>query len=247
MKQVADGVFALELEMNLSGRSRVIHPVLITGAEGAALVDAGLPGQLDDLRREVAAAGADFGDIRRVVLTHQDIDHIGALPEVVGALEGDVEVLAHEDDRPYIEGERTPIKLSPEQLARMVSSLPGDERRRMESLLASPPSARLTRTISDGEVLPVHGGIRVIHTPGHTPGHISLFLEGARVLISGDELNVEDGELVGPAEGATPDMERALASLAKLAPCDVEYVICYHGGVYGPGARERISALAEGR
>jgi len=84
----------------------------------------------------------------------------------------------------------------------------------------------------------------VIHTPGHTPGHLSLFVKKAKLLIAGDELRVEEGESVGPNESATPDMESANASLRKLTDYQIDYVVCYHGGLYGPNARERIAELS---
>jgi glyoxylase-like metal-dependent hydrolase (beta-lactamase superfamily II) len=110
--------------------------------------------------------------------------------------------------------------------------------------LSIPPSGKVDRTLNDGEELPLHGGIEVIHTPGHTPGHLSLFVEKAGLLIAGDELRVEEGELVGPSEWATPDMERANASLRKLLDYRIDYVLCYHGGLYGPDASERIAQLS---
>jgi len=81
-------------------------------------------------------------------------------------------------------------------------------------------------------------------TPGHTPGHVCLYIKSHRLLIAGDQLRVEDGFLVGPAEMYTPDMPTALKSLTKLADFDIDSVICYHGGLYGPNASSRIAELA---
>ena len=106
------------------------------------------------------------------------------------------------------------------------------------------PTAKIQRALVDGEILPLYGGIEVIHTPGHTPGHICLYLKSYRLLIAGDELRLEDGVLVGPVEAHTFDMPQALQSLKKLAAYDIETVICFHGGVYGPDAAGRIAELA---
>lgn len=88
------------------------------------------------------------------------------------------------------------------------------------------------------------GGMVVIHTPGHTPGHISLFLPADHLLIAGDALRVEDGELEGPSPKATPDMSRATASLRKLLAYPIDRVFCYHGGLSKPGALARLWELA---
>lgn len=230
--------------MNLTGQERIIHPVLLWDSEGATLVDTGMPGQLDVLSKEIEAAGVSLGDIRRVILTHQDLDHIGGLPEVLRAVGDGVEVWAHEEDKPYIEGDKTPIKMNRERMTQMMESMPEAQKRQIEQILSNPPSGEVDRNLEDGEELPIYdGGVEVIYTPGHTPGHFSLFVRQEKLLISGDELRVEDGELVGPSESATPDMETANASLSKLANREIDRVICYHGGYYDRNVSERIEEL----
>jgi glyoxylase-like metal-dependent hydrolase (beta-lactamase superfamily II) len=84
----------------------------------------------------------------------------------------------------------------------------------------------------------------VIHTPGHTPGHISLFIPAERLLISGDALRTENGDVVGPHPPATPDMPLAIASLKKLLDYPIDRVLSYHGGLSKPGALAKIRELA---
>ena len=96
------------------------------------------------------------------------------------------------------------------------------------------------RALADGEELPYGGGIVVIHTPGHTPGHMSFFLPADHLLISGDALRVESGVLEGPNPKVTPDLSLAAASLRKLLGYPIDRVLCYHGGLSGPGALARL-------
>ena len=242
--KIGENIQALELHMNLTGQSSVIYPALLWDSDGATLVDTGLPGQLDAIRRGIENAGVDFQSIDRIILTHQDVDHIGGLTEILRAREGKIEVLAHEEDKPYIEGDKPLIKMNRERLAQMMDALPEPQRQQLDRIFSAPPSGKVDRTLRDGEQLPLHGGIEVIHTPGHTPGHLSLFVEKAKLLIAGDELRVEKGELVGPSERATPDMEKANASLRKLTVYPIDYVLCYHGGLYGPNVSEKIAELS---
>ncbi|MCL6454335.1 MAG: MBL fold metallo-hydrolase [Alicyclobacillus sp.] len=235
---------ALELTMDLGGSRSSIYPVLLWDEQGAVLVDTGMPGQLDAIRQAVEAAGVRFADIRHIILTHQDIDHIGSLPELVEALDG-VEVWAHNDDVPYIQGERPLMKMNRDRMEKLFEQLPEDRKEMAMRILDHPPHAHVDHILHGGETLPFHGGVQVIHTPGHTPGHISLFVPSEGLLISGDELRVVDGELEGPAEGATPDMAQALKSLGKLVPFDVRTVICYHGGTFDRNPAQRILALHE--
>ena len=126
--KIGENVEALELPMNLTGQSSVIYPALLWDSDGVTLVDTGLPGQLDALRREIENAGVDFESISRIILTHQDVDHIGGLPEILRDREGEIEVLAHEEDKPYIEGDKPLLKMNRERMAQMMESLPESQR-----------------------------------------------------------------------------------------------------------------------
>ena len=68
----------------------------------------------------------------KVILTHQDLDHIGGLPEILRSSDHKVEVLAHKEEKPYIQGEKPLIKLNPEQMAKRMKSLPEELRKQME-------------------------------------------------------------------------------------------------------------------
>ena len=233
----------LKLDVNVFGTLRRIHPVLLWDSESATLVDAGYPGETEMLRQAVEAAGVSFGQIRRILVTHQDWDHIGTLPELLNTY-GDMEIFAHLVEKPYIEGRLPNPKWTPQKISERIASLPLEFRAKGAATFAHLPTAAVHRTFNDADVLPFYGGIRVIHAPGHTPGHVCFFLPRFHLLIAGDELRVEDNELVGPNPEFTPDLPTALASLKKLTSGDVDWVLCYHGGLYGPGAARRIAELA---
>jgi glyoxylase-like metal-dependent hydrolase (beta-lactamase superfamily II) len=206
------------------------------------LVDAGFPDQLHQIREAMGTAGVPFDRLDKVIITHQDIDHIGSLPDIVRESSHKVEVLSHEEERSYIEGRKPLIKMN--RMSKMLVSLPEEQRQWMEALFANPPKASVDTAVADEEVLPYCGGITVIFTPGHTPGHICLYLNQSKILIAGDALVAVDGELRGPNPQATYDMDAALKSLKKLTQYDIETVICYHGGVYRDSANERLTELA---
>jgi glyoxylase-like metal-dependent hydrolase (beta-lactamase superfamily II) len=243
---IAANVEALDLPMQLTGAPSSVHPTLVWDEEDAVLIDSGFRGQLEQLRAEVEGVGLTLARLTKLIVTHQDIDHIGGIDPLL-AEEGDhIEVLAHELDRPYITGEKRLLKADPErmaQLAERLTSLPEEQRQAMIDAFEN-TKARVDGTVSDGERLPWCGGITVIHTPGHTPGHICLYLEASRVLVAGDALNVWDGRLVGPSPQSADDIGQAVASLQKLAPYEIETVVCYHGGPYTGDVNARIAELA---
>jgi glyoxylase-like metal-dependent hydrolase (beta-lactamase superfamily II) len=215
----------------------VVHPTLTWDDDTVVLVDAGFPGQLQQIRRAMDGAGMSLDRLDKVIITHQDIDHIGSLPDIIRETSHKVEVLSHEEERPYIEGRKPLIKMNRERLSKRLVSLSEEQRQRMEALFANPPMASVNTVVADEEVLPYCGGITVIFTPGHTPGHICLYLNQSKILVSGDALVVADSELRGPNPQATYDMDTAVKSLQKLTRYDIETVICYHGGVYRDGTR----------
>jgi glyoxylase-like metal-dependent hydrolase (beta-lactamase superfamily II) len=241
---IATGVATIELEVRLGKNPLIVHPTLLWDSESVVLVDTGTPGQLPAIRKGMADAGVAFGQLRMIILTHQDLDHIGSLPELIDAVDPVPEVVAHELAKPYIEGARPLLKMDPDRVGAMLASLPQEQRRGMEAVLRAPPRARVDRVVVDGDELDVCGGITIVATPGHTPDHMSLYHRRSKTLIAGDALTVEAGELYGPRPGVTHAMDTAIASLAKLTTLAVEAVICFHGGVFLGNANERIKELA---
>lgn len=238
-----NGLEVLEVAMRFGANESLIHPLLFWDErEGATLVDTGVPGSHVAIGGHLERLGLGWKDIRRIILTHQDIDHIGGASAIVEA--SGAEVLAHPDDIPYIQGEKRILKMDPKRVEAMVQSLPDGERERVRAFLTTLPKVRVTRPLADGERLPYRGGVTVIHTPGHTPGHVSLFLSRDRLLVAGDALRVEKGRLEGPSPQATPDLPQAIASLRKLLDLPIERVLCYHGGLASTGVRERLTELA---
>ncbi len=112
MVKTASGFAMLDIAANILGMSQVIHPTVIWDQEMVILVDSGFPGQAAQLREAMEKAGIPFERTNMVILTHHDIDHVGSLEAIRRELPGPVTVLAHEDEKPYIEGEKTPLKVA---------------------------------------------------------------------------------------------------------------------------------------
>jgi glyoxylase-like metal-dependent hydrolase (beta-lactamase superfamily II) len=243
--KIADGVEMLELEMNMMGHQSTINPTLLYDEDHAILVDVGMPGQLEAIQTAVQKTGVQFENIDAVILTHQDVDHVGSIQDVLKALGKPVDVYAHASDKPYIEGEKEPIKMNRERVTQMLQNLPEDVRKQAEAIFLNPPTAKVTKTVSDGDILPFFGGIKVIFTPGHTPGHISLYHQSTKTLITGDATVSQDGKILGPNQQATPDMNEALKSQKKFTAFDISKVICYHGGLCDDNVNEQFRKLTQ--
>jgi glyoxylase-like metal-dependent hydrolase (beta-lactamase superfamily II) len=246
--QVASGVEMLELSAELMSGPGLLCPALLWDREGAVLVDAGLPGMAGQFLEAIKAAGVAPHQIVAIVITHHDLDHIGSLGELRQTLTQRVEVLSHPEEVPYIQGERPPIKMSPkmvEQMREQMKTLPEERRRAMMSMMESMRSQKniVDRTLADGEILPYCGGIQIIYTPGHTPGHICLYHIPTKTLIAGDSLFIEEGRLAAAPAFINADAPLALSSLKRLTQCDIANVIAYHGGLFQDSPNTKIAEI----
>ncbi len=241
--KITEGIYMLEISANVIGMQSVINPSLIWDGLSALLVDAGFPGQLNQLRKAVEEEGVPFNSLRRIVLTHQDIDHIGSAAAIVKELKGDCEVLSHEAESAFIEGRRKPVKIAQleENLEHLDKHLKILHEKMSEGFRLS--AVHVDKTLADGDELPYCGGITVLHTPGHTPGHICLYSEKQKLLIAGDMFAVSEGQLFPSKLSANLDPSESLKSMEKLMEYDIEQVICYHGGLYSGKVNKRIEEL----
>jgi len=239
----------LELPANLMAEGpNTIHPTLIWDNNTVILVDTGYPGQLQNICKEMTQLGVSFDRLDKIIITHHDMDHIGSLSALLKESTHKIEVIAHKEEKPYIQTELPPIRMT--QLETLLNTLPEEKCKEVkmlyENLKASYKNfkANVDTTVTDGEKLPYCGGITVIFTPGHTKGHISLYHNQSKTLIAGDILFVDNGLLVPAPDIVTVDKNLAFESLLKLTQYDIKRVICYHGGHYNDNVNYRIAELA---
>jgi glyoxylase-like metal-dependent hydrolase (beta-lactamase superfamily II) len=233
--RIASGVYVLTIPRSPQEAGSYLNLTLIVDEEnGTTLVDAGLPDQTEAIGAALVEAGIGVRDLRRIIFTHQDLDHGGSGAALVR--QSGARVLAHSADAPYIEGRLRPLKPTPKML---------EQRPQMREVLERLEPVGVDEQVENGSRLDLAGGTQVIFTPGHTPGHISLYLEGSKVLVAGDALTADGGYLNGPNPLATLDMRTAMQSVKRLAYQDVETIVCYHGGVVSEGANEQLRRVIQ--
>ena len=203
------------------------YPVLLWDENEVALIDTGLPGQFELLKEEIIRCGFTPKRITKVILTHQDLDHIGSAKifHDLGA-----EIMAYNEEAPYIQGDTPLIKVA--DMEANLDKLPPERLEFYNRLKSAMPSlnVHVDSLLSDEQLLNFCGGIRVIHTPGHTPGHMALLLCEANVIVCGDAANIKDGLLVGAKPDYSHDMKAAEESFKRITSLNAAGYICYHGG-----------------
>ncbi|CCD84178.1 conserved hypothetical protein; putative Metallo-hydrolase/oxidoreductase (Beta-lactamase domain-containing protein) [Bradyrhizobium sp. ORS 285] len=246
-----DGV--REIAPDVAYRQLAIVNVAFYGEAGAGdggwvLIDAGVFGSGPAIRH---AAQARFGGSGRpacIVLTHGHFDHVGVLETL--SREWDVPVYAHPLEHPYLNGTRSYPPPDPHVGGGMLA--------RLSPLFPTSPvdvGAHL-RDLPPDHSVPFMSGFRWIHTPGHAPGHVSLWRERDRLLIAGDAIVTTAQESVyasvtqapemhGPPMYFTPDWAAARESVRAIDALSPETVITGHGAaMQGQDMKLALAALA---
>lgn len=212
----------IELKNTVDGIEKIYRPTVIWDDQDVVLFDTGLPGHLETIR--AALQRLTGGRLNKIIITHQDLDHVGSLPELIGGFGGKIEVYAHALTKPYIEGEQPLMKTG-----------------------NTMPKVTVDHVLTDGQVLPFCGGISVVFTPGHMPDHTSYYHHATKTLIVADAMTADGGQLQHPNPVFTLDKAGAIRALDKFLDLEFDTAICYHGGICRGDLKARIRELiAEG-
>jgi glyoxylase-like metal-dependent hydrolase (beta-lactamase superfamily II) len=225
-----------------------LYGLSTTGDRGWVLIDTGIPGMACRIAK---AAAQRFGPDARpaaIILTHGHFDHVGSVIEL--SEQWDTPIYAHAYERPYLDGSAAYPPPDPSVGGGLMSVL--------SPLYPRGPiniSSRLIDLPTNGNVPPMPGW-KWLHTPGHTPGHISLWRESDRTLIVGDAFvttaqesvyaaATQRPELHGPPMYFTPDWQSAKASVQQLAALEPEVAVPGHGRAQrGAELRDALHTLA---
>jgi glyoxylase-like metal-dependent hydrolase (beta-lactamase superfamily II) len=210
------------------GRSVVNSFALADADGGITLVDAGLRGATRRLVGHLAAIGSRPDQVRRIVATHAHFDHVGdarRLRETTGA-----SLCIHEEDAVFCSTGKAPPLDRSSALTRILSMVPQ----------AGIGGAPVDQTFADNQLLDVAGGLRVVHTPGHTPGHCSLLHEPSGVLITGDSLFNWRSRMRYSYKLFCTEARLSVTTADRLGEVDYEIVAFTHGPEIRHRARDAV-------
>ncbi|SHE88989.1 Glyoxylase, beta-lactamase superfamily II [Seinonella peptonophila] len=245
---VGQGLMIIPISAPVMGKMDTVYPILFWDEDQVVLVDTGFPDQLEQLYSAFHSARLKPARLKRIIMTHQDIDHIGNLQSLLEDSTYPIEVYAHKLEKPYIEGEKRILRFTDQAIAsidQLPKSVPASFREGLKRIMLHPPKAPVSHTISDQDHFAWCGGLIVIETPGHTPGHISLYHQASKMLIAGDALIARDGQLHGPDRVTSLDHRLAQDSVKRLLDYEIESVLCYHGGIYEGDVQKRLQEIVD--
>jgi len=235
MTSVGNGVGMAVLPDVYCYTDKIVNLVLVGDPNKSGefvLIDTGMPKSAEKIMEMIQEHFGERAIPKAIVLTHGHFDHVGSVAELLE--EWKIPVYAHELELPFLTGQRDYPPGDPNVDSGLVAKL-------------SPMFPNHGINISDYvHVLPADGTIpnmpnwKWVHTPGHTPGHISLFREHDRVLIAGDafvtvkqeslyKVMTQTQEISGPPKYYTTDWEAAFESVKKLEALKPQVVVTGHG------------------
>jgi glyoxylase-like metal-dependent hydrolase (beta-lactamase superfamily II) len=236
----------LAAHLHRLGSSSLVNSYLVEDGGAITIVDAGLPGHWRDLLDELESMGRSLDDIKALLLTHGDIDHVGfaerlrreaGIPVYVGA----ADAAEARGEVPKPASARDPMRIGPLVGFIWYGLTHGGLRRT--------PVAEVT-PIEGPTTLDVPGSPVVVPLPGHTPGSVAYRVPIVDAIFMGDAMTTRSvvSGVVGPALGPfTVDPVQAVASLDALDGLDARWVLPGHGDPWTGGMPEALRLIRASR
>lgn len=221
----------LPIEFEFNGQKNHINPSLIISKNELTLVDTGYPNFLPFIENQILKNGYDMKNLKNIIITHYDIDHIGSLYDFKEKYPH-INMIASEVESKYISGEMKSERLV--QAEEMLENMPIQEiefGKWFIQQLKNLKHVSIDEKVHDGDWI-LDNECRVVATPGHTSGHISLYFPRLKTVIAGDAAVIENHELIIANPHFCLNVEKAEQSLRKIKDLQAENYYCYHGGTF---------------
>ncbi|GGB44503.1 MBL fold metallo-hydrolase [Fictibacillus barbaricus] len=222
-------IIELPIEYEFNDQKNHIFPSLIISNNELTLVDTGYPNFLSLIENKINKNGYEIRDLKNIIITHYDIDHIGSLNDLKVKYPW-INIIASEIESKYISGLMKSERLvQAEELLGNMNSEEIEFGKWFIQQLNKLKHVSIDEKVQDGDWI-LDNKCRIVATPGHTSGHISLYFPSIKSVITGDAAVNENHELVIANPQFCLNTEKAERSLKKIKNLKAKTYYCYHGG-----------------
>ena len=222
--QIAQGIYRLP-----TLGSFINSYALINNDSSITLVDCGLEGSYKKLIKDLARIGKHPKDVANIILTHAHDDHVGGAARMIEECEVK-NVMMHEEDSHLPPTGKTPSRDDSRLSGKIMKLLPDKGYEPFE----------VTSKLKDGEIINTAGGLKVIHTPGHTDGHISLLHLESETLITGDSIFNMTSRMTWALSGFCVNYKQSQDTARKFLDLDFKHACFTHGPEIRDSGKSRI-------
>ncbi|WP_439876125.1 MBL fold metallo-hydrolase [Bacillus mycoides] len=222
-------IIELPIEFEFNERKQCIYPSLIILNNELTLVDTGYTNFSPLIEDAILKHGYEMKNLKNIIITHYDDDHIGSLYDFKVKYPR-INIIASEIESYYISGDIKSERLV--QAEEMLERMPNEEKEFGKWFIQQLKNVRhipVDEKVHDGQMI-LNNECKIVATPGHTSGHISLYFPNLNCVITGDAAVQENRELVIANPNFCLDLEKAEESLKKIKNLKATSYYCYHGG-----------------
>jgi glyoxylase-like metal-dependent hydrolase (beta-lactamase superfamily II) len=223
--EILEGVYRIDEASANMAHSNVY---LIVNGKELTVIDTGTPGNAKKIVDYIEKIGHKLDEVTTIILTHFHMDHVGSAKELKELL-NNAKIASHVEEADYISGKK-PLPKPYNILFRAFSSF------------IKPTPVEVTIPLKDNDKI---GTLRIIYTPGHTPGSIALLDEERKVLFAGDTLRYNGKKVSGAPEQFSLDANMAKQSIGKIAALDFEVMLPGHGEPLMPKASDAVKEFSK--
>lgn len=231
------------IEKEVENERISIWPTIIRNEDKVILIDCGYEETVEELKQGLSALGFCLSDITILIISHDDIDHLGAVTLLLHE-NPTLKIYCSEKEAPSITGQKKSERLI--QAETLLKTLPENSRSWAVNFIRRLKNIKRTTQIDtfDNEIM-LASGIEIIETPGHTRGHISVWCPRRKILVANDAIVIEDNKFEIANPNYTLDLQEAINSVIRIRKLKPESVLCYHGGVMHGNIDKKLKDLID--
>ena len=199
--------------------SNIVNQYLVVDKNEILLIDTGLKGNEKNIDNSMCEIGLSIKQITKILITHADGDHYGALKSLI--IQGGALAMASQKESEAISIGKSSRKMNTKGLQSIIFSI-------ISPLFSSKP-VKIKVILKNGDEIPILGGLKVLSTPGHTPDHISFYSRKTGILFSGDSIRIINSQLFPSSGSNTWDYSLAKKSFDLQMALMPKYICGGHG------------------